>query len=446
MSTFLGQLGGFAVIVILVWRYAVPPVRRLMVDRQKAVQRELDESAQAADRLTEASQIHKKAVEDAKAEAERITDGARADADRIAEQLREQADAEVERVKVQGARQVELLRAQLIRQLRQDLGYEAVQRAGELVRDHVADSEQQSATVDRFLDDLDDMAPSEAEVQYPVLAKMRSASRDALKSLLDKFGKVADNLDDKGLSTLADELASVAQLLNREVVVMRYLTLPSEDEAPRVRLIERLVSGQVEDSTLDVLRAAVSERWSADSDLIDAIEHIARQALLMRAERSDQVDEVEDQLFRFSRILDAQPRLAILLGDETAPAERRVELLRKVLDSASGRVNPIAIALLSQTIELLRGQPAEKAVSELAGVAVARRGEVVAHVSAAGELSDDQRTRLTEVLSRIYGHPVTLQMQVDSKLLGGLRISVGEEVIDGTLSSRLASARSQLPD
>jgi ATP synthase F0 subunit b/ATP synthase F1 delta subunit len=446
MSTFLGQLGGFLVIVFLVWRYAVPPVRRLMVDRQKAVQRELDESAQAADRLTEASQTHKKAVEDAKAEAERITEGARADADRIAEQLRERADAEVERVKVQGARQVELLRAQLSRQLRQDLGYEAVQRAGELVREHVADSEQQSATVDRFLDDLDDMAPSEAQVQYPVLAKMRSASRDALESLLDKFGKVADNLDDKGLSTLADELASVAQLLNREVVVMRYLTLPAEDEAPRVRLIERLVSGQVEDSTLDVLRAAVSERWSADSDLIDAIEHIARQALLMRAERSDQVDEVEDQLFRFSRILDSQPRLAILLGDETAPAERRVELLRKVLDSASGRVNPIAIALLSQTIELLRGQPAEKAVLELAGVAVARRGEVVAHVSAAGELSDDQRTRLTEVLSRVYGHPVTLQMQVDSKLLGGLRISVGEEVIDGTLSSHLATARSHLPD
>ena len=62
MSTFLGQLGGFAVIVFLVWRYAVPPVRRLMVDRQNAVQRELDESAEAADRLTEARQAHTKAL------------------------------------------------------------------------------------------------------------------------------------------------------------------------------------------------------------------------------------------------------------------------------------------------------------------------------------------------------------------------------------------------
>ena len=62
------------------------------------------------------------------------------------------------------------------------------------------------------------------------------------------------------------------------------------------------------------------------------------------------------------------------------------------------------------------------------------------------ELTDAQHTRLTEVLSRIYGHPVTAQMQIDPDLLGGLAISVGDEIIDGTLSSRLAAAQTQLPD
>jgi ATP synthase F0 subunit b/ATP synthase F1 delta subunit len=446
MSTFFGQLFGFAVIVFMVWRYVVPPVRRLMTARQNAVRQQLKEAAEAAGRLTVASQAHAKALEDAKAEAQRVTAEARIDAERIAEQLRAQADVEVERVKVQGARHVELLRAQLIRQLRQDLGYESVRRAGELVRDHVEDPVRQSATVDRFLDDLDAMAPSEADVQYPLLAKMRSASRAALVSLVGRFGEIAERLDDQGLSTLADELASVAKLLDRELVVTRYLTVPAEDATPRVRLIERLVSGKVGDSTLEVLRAAVSARWSANSDLVDAIEHVARQALLMRAERAGQVDEVEDQLFRFSRVLDAQPRLAILLGDYTAPAEGRIQLLRNVLENASGDVNPITVALLSQTVELLRGQPAEEAVLGLAEVAVARRGEIVAHVSAATELSDAQHTRVTEVLSRIYGHPVMVQIQIDPRLLGGLAISVGDEVIDGTLSSRLAAAETQLPD
>lgn len=446
MSTFLGQLAGFAVIVFLAWRYVVPPLRNLMVDRQNTVRDELNEAAAAAQRLEDASQAHTKAIEDAKAEAQRVTEEAHADAERIAEQLRAQADVEVERIKVQGAKQVELLRAQLIRRLRQELGAESVHRAGELVRDHVADSARQSATVDRFLDDLESMAPSEGKVAYPVLGRLRSASRESLVHLIDQFGEIAADLDDKALTALADDLVAVAKLLGRELVVTRYLTESAEDGGPRVRLLERLISGKVGDPALDVLRSAVSERWSANADLITAMQHIARQALLVRAERADQVDDVEEQLFRFSRMLDVEPRLAILLGDNTAPAEGRVQLLRNVLERAGDDVNPVTVALLAQTVELLRGEPAQNAMLCLAEVAVARHAEIVAHVSAAAEFSDAQRSRLVEVLSRIYGHPVTVQMQIDSELLGGLAISVGDEVIDGTLASRLAAARTQLPD
>jgi ATP synthase F0 subunit b/ATP synthase F1 delta subunit len=446
MSTFIGQLLGFAAIVFLVVRYVVPPVRGLMANRQQAVRQQLDDADAAADRLTESTSAHSKAVEAAKSEAKQVVEEARSDAERITEQLHAQAGVDAERVKVQGDRQAELLRAQLTRQLRLELGHESVRQARELVRDYVSDAAQRSATVDRFLDELEAMAPAAADVQYPLLAKMRSASRWSLGNLSERFGVLAKDLDQKGLSTLSSELVSVAKMLDREIVVTRYLTMPAEDAAPRARLIERLLSGQVGDATLDVLRTAVSERWSANSDLVDAIEHVSRQALLEVAERDDQVDEVEDQLFRFSRILDAQPRLAILLGDYAVPVEGRVGLLRNVLDAASSGVNPIAVALLSQTVELLRGQPAEEAVLFLAEVAVARRGEVVAQVSAAAELSAAQATRLTEVLSRIYGHPVTVQLQIDAALLGGLLIAVGDEVIDGTLSSRLIAAKAQLPD
>ncbi|OBJ19731.1 F0F1 ATP synthase subunit B/delta [Mycobacterium colombiense] len=446
MSTFIGQLIGFAAIVFLVVRYVVPPVRRLMAARQDAVRQQLKDAATAGDRLTESTTAHNKAVEDAKTEAERLVEEAQTDAARIVEQLRAQADVESERISVQGSRQVDLLRTQLSRQLRLELGHEAVRQAGELVRNYVADAEQQSATVDRFLDELDEMAPVAADVQYPLMTKMRSSSRIALGNLSDKFSDLAKNLDNKGLSTVSTELVEVAKMLDREIVVTRYLTVPAEDGAPRVQLIERLLSGKVGDVTLDVLRSAVSERWSANSDLIDAIEHVSRQALLEVAEREDKVDEVEEQLFRFSRALDAEPRLAILLGDYSVPVEGRVGLLRKVLESASGRVNPITTALLAQTVELLRGQNADEAIQFLAEVAVARRGEIVAQVSAAAELSEAQRTRLTDVLGRIYDHPVAVQLQIDAELLGGLLISVADEVIDGTLASRLAAAQAQLPD
>jgi ATP synthase F0 subunit b len=445
VSTFIGQLVGFAVITWIVWRYVVPPVRKMMTARQEAVRNQLDESAEAKKQLAEAEKAHEKALEQAKSEAKRVTEEAQVDAERLVEQLRAQADTEVERIKVQGAQQVQLLRAQLIRQLRQDLGTESVRRASELVREHVTDAESQSATVDRFLDELDAMAPSEAVIEDRASARLRSASRESLAALVEKFDEVTDGLGPDQLSTVANDLASVAKLLAGEKILTRHLADPADDPSPKVGLLETLLEGKVGDTALDLLKAAVSGRWSTDANLVDAVEHVARLALLVRAEREGAAGDVEEQLFRFGRILDAQPRLATLLGDYASPAAGRVKLLSDVLENGSG-VNPTTAQLLSQTIELLRGERADDAVIDLAELAVARRGEVVAHVSAAAELSDAQRTRLTEVLSRIYGHPVSLQLQINPELLGGLNIAVGDEVIDGTLSSKLAAAETKLPD
>lgn len=446
MSTFIGQLVGFGLIVWLGWRFVVPPVRRLMAGQQQSVRTQLDESAAAAERLAKADQAHAKAVEDAKTEAQRVRADSETDAKRIIEQLNVQAGTEAERVRKHGAQQVELLRGQLLRQLRADLGSQAVQRAGELVRDHVGDRERRSATVDRLLDELDAMAPSEGEVDYLAVTKMRSASRESLKTLLGRFDEIAAGLDDQGLSTLADELASVAKVLVDESVITRYLTVAGDDPGPRARMVERLVAGKVADTTLEVLKAAVSQRWSNDDDLVYAVELVARQALLVRAERAGQIDEVEDQLFRLSRMLDAEPRLDALLSDDATPADGRVRLLHSVLDKDRNGVNPIVKALVSQAVELLRGESAQQLLVDLVASTVARRGEIVAHVSAAAELTDAQRTRLTQVLGRIYGHAASVQMKIDPALLGGLSIAVGDEVIDGTLAARLAAAQTQLPD
>ena len=137
------------------------------------MRKQLADSAEAKKRLAEAQKAHEKAIAQAKAEATQVIEEARVDAERIVEQLHAQADAEVERIKVQGAQQVQLQRAQLIRQLRQDLGAESVRRAGELVVNTSRIRDAQSATVDRFLDELDAMAPSEAVIGDRVTARMR---------------------------------------------------------------------------------------------------------------------------------------------------------------------------------------------------------------------------------------------------------------------------------
>jgi len=443
MSTFIGQLIGFAVIVFIIVRYVVPPVRRMMKAQQDTVRRQLEESSTAANKVAQADQQHAKAVDEAKADAARVVEEARADAEKISEQLRAQADAEVERIKVQGAAQVQLLRQQLVRELRQHLGTESVHRARELVREHVSDDDNRSATVDRFLDDLDAMAPSEGTLDDGVGTRLRSTSRDSLKAVIARFDELTADVDADGLTGIADDLANVAKLLKSEPALSKHFGEPTEDGDGKANLAETLLSGQISDTALEVVKAAVTQRWSSESDLHYAVRHVARLGLLVRAERNDETAEVEDQLFRFSRILDSESRLSTVLSDYTTPAEGRIGLLDKILENQAGDTTR---ALLAQTVELLRGERADEAVRELAELAVARRGEVVAHVNSASPLSDGQRTRLTEVLSRIYGHPVSIQLHVAPEILGGLTIAVADEVIDGSLASRLESAETQLPD
>ena len=116
-----------------------------------------------------------------------MIDEARHDAEKIAEQLRAHADAELERIKTQGGQQVQLLRQQLIRELRQSLGAESVHRAGDMVRDFVSDPAEQSATVDRFLDELDEMAPSSTVFEDAVTSKLRAASRESVAKMVKQL-------------------------------------------------------------------------------------------------------------------------------------------------------------------------------------------------------------------------------------------------------------------
>jgi len=444
LSTFIGQFIGFAVIIWIITKYVAPPVRKLMANQKDAVRNQLEESAKATGRLAAADQYHAKRVEEGKVEGREIIEEARTDSVRIAEQMRVQAGVEAERIKVQGGQQVLLLRSQLIRQLRGDLGSESVQLATDLVKAHVSDPQAQSATVDRFLDELDSMAPA-AFAPEVESSSMRSASRDAQAAVVARFDALSGSLSTGELATLSDELLAVDNLLLSEPILTRHLAEATGETEAKKQLLQRVLGGKVGPTTLDLLDTAVSVRWSKTGDLVSALEHVARLSLLAKAERENQAEEVAEQLFRFTRVMETDPQLITLLGDYSKPGAERVSLLRGVLDRASG-TNQTAAALLSQTVELLRGERADEAVQDLAELAVARRGEVVAEVSAATELSDTQHRRLAEVLARIYHTPVSLQLTVNPELLGGLSVAVGDEVIDGTLSSRLAAAATKLPD
>jgi F-type H+-transporting ATPase subunit delta len=82
---------------------------------------------------------------------------------------------------------------------------------------------------------------------------------------------------------------------------------------------------------------------------------------------------------------------------------------------------------------------------ELAEMAAARRHRSIARVTTAVRLTPDQEQRLVDTLSRLYGRPMSLQVELDESLLGGLVVRVGNEVIDGSVAGRLETARRLLP-
>jgi F-type H+-transporting ATPase subunit delta len=172
------------------------------------------------------------------------------------------------------------------------------------------------------------------------------------------------------------------------------------------------------------------------------LEILARRVSLLRAEQDGVIEDVEDELFRFSRILAAQPELLTLLAAESTPAEGRVGLLDGVL---ADKVRPVTKQLLEQAVRLSRGRSLELVVGKLAELAAEVRGRSVARVTAASPLSDEQERRLAQTLSNIFGRAVSVQVELDPELLGGLVIRVGDEVIDGSVAARLAKARQQLP-
>ena len=444
MATFIGQLIGFGFIVLILMKFAVPPLRKMMAERKAVVRQQLQDSAKAAQRLADADRHHAELLAKGRSEAQVIVEEASSDSVRIAEQFQVQARAEFVRIKQYGEQQTVLLRAQAVRELRARLGDDAVRRAADIVRQEVSDPRERAATVDRFLDELEAMAPTSVAVEVEE-SDLRPASRDARAALVSQFDALAPSLTPADLSRLAAEVVGVDALLTREPILARHLAESGGTKEAKRAMLEQLLSNKVGNDTLQILIGAASTRWSSVDDFIDGLQYISRISLLEGAKRAGEIASVVEQLFWFGRTLDAYPRLAALLNDSSTPASERVRLLRSVLEGPAG-ANGAVVALLSQSLELQRGGRLDEAIQDLGRLAVSRQGELVAQAVAASELSDVQRQRLTAVLTRIYRHPVAVHVTVDPQVLGGLSVAVGDEVIDGTLSARLAAAATKLPD
>jgi F-type H+-transporting ATPase subunit delta len=269
---------------------------------------------------------------------------------------------------------------------------------------------------------------------------VRGTSRASLADLTERL--TAEGPMSAATATrLGDELFAVVGLLDDQPGLRRALSDPGKPAAEKGAVVGALLHGRVTRRTEALVAAAAESRWASPGDMVDAIEQLAIEAMVLAADADNSLDELEDGLFRFGRVVAGQPDLRAALADPSLPADRKNHVLDALLD---GKVTAVTLRLISQMVMHPRGRPLTDALDLCAGIAAERREQLIAVVRSAVELSAVQQRRLAEALAASHGHRVHLDVVIDPSVVGGISVQIGDELIDGTAASRLAEVRRKL--
>jgi F-type H+-transporting ATPase subunit delta len=262
-----------------------------------------------------------------------------------------------------------------------------------------------------------------------------NAAAEARLSELDRA------TDAQKLSTgLAGELFAIADLLTTQATLRNALADTTSADSRRRAMAESVFAKRAGKASIAVVAEAAALRWGTGSRLAAAVERQGLRALFGTAQASGKLDRVEEELFRFSRAVAADPGLRAALDNRNAPLAVRQQL---VLDLLGKKADAITVTLAQRAVADDR-RAFERTLDEYLRLAAATRQRAIATVTVARPLTDDQQARLQEVLIGKLGRSVNLQVVVDPNVLGGARVKVGDEVIEGTVVGRLAAAEQQL--
>jgi len=153
------------------------------------------------------------------------------------------------------------------------------------------------------------------------------------------------------------------------------------------------------------------------------------------------LEDVEDELFRFTRTLESVPSLRTALSNRDLTLQSRHGIVDDLL---AGKVQPVTLALVNYAIDGGRPRDVVGTLDFLVEETARARGWRVARVRAGQPVDDTERRELSDALSRLAGSPVEVQVTVDPELLSGVLVRVGDLQIDSTARGRLDALREHL--
>ena len=267
-------------------------------------------------------------------------------------------------------------------------------------------------------------------------AHFGGASRESLKVSRSALDAAIKGATPDMASRLSSELFFAAHVLDGSITLRRAITDPARDSAAKTNLVTEIFSKSLQPNALGILTMISSLRWSSSADLVPVIEQLSIEAEASAANIENELDRVEDEFFAVLQAITSSfdLRKALIVSDLV---EAKSALVRDLLgESASAST----VKLVTHLVNNLRGRSIEAAFEDYIYALAARRNRVIALVRVATPLTDKQHDRLVAVLTAQVGQPVRVNVEIDPMIVGGVSVEFGDEIVDGTISNRLAGA------
>ena len=265
-------------------------------------------------------------------------------------------------------------------------------------------------------------------------AHFGGSSRKSLVASRVSLDAAIKGADANSASALSSELFFVADVLSTNIAVRRALTDPSRDGTAKAAFISDLLGKKIGALALGLITELSSLRWSSPKDLVLVVEQLAIEAEASAANIAGELDRVEDEIFTAATAFASSSELRKALTSDATNA--KATLVADILKGASGST----VKLVSQLVNAWRGRSIESAFADYQWALAARRNRVIAHVRVATPITQAQLDRLTATLTSKVGQPVRINVEIDPSVIGGVSVKFADEMVDGSVSNRLAGA------
>lgn len=265
---------------------------------------------------------------------------------------------------------------------------------------------------------------------------LRGASAGAFAVLTSELASVANS--EEAAASAGAGLYSASQAFRSEAAMRRFAADATAASEAKQGLVRDLFGSQISESALTVLLSAVSQRWTKGSDLVAALERLSEIALVRST--GSEAERLVDELFSVERMVQDNSELRDALSDPARSVADKSALVDSLL---AGKALPATAVLVKQALSGSY-RTVSNAVAEYQKVAAEVRNEAVATVRVATALTADQERRLGAALAAQYGREVHLNTLIDPAVIGGIKVEIGDDVIDGSIASKLDVAQRAL--